>query len=65
MKKYKIEKFYGGWFLYKRIWWCPFLWKTIDVYFSWQECITKIGELESFVEIVEYNETNNNQDIQI
>lgn len=53
MKKYKIEKFYGGWFLYKRIWWCPFLWKTIDVYFSRHECLMKIGELEAFVEIVE------------
>ena len=50
MKKYKIEKFFGGWFLYKRLWWLPCIWLKIDVFFSERECLEKIGKLESFTE---------------
>jgi hypothetical protein len=50
MKKYKIEKFFGGWFLYKRLWCLPFIWLKIDVFFSERECLEKIGNLESFTE---------------
>ena len=52
MKKYKIERYFGGWFLYKRLWCLPFIWISVGVFFSERECQEVIGKIESFTIIL-------------